>query len=156
MRCYEITLPLPTSINAAHTVGGGYKCKVTGKWRRQVVRSDDYNTWVQYAGIEWRKQFPYGVAEIFTGRIRVDYIFLWIDGARGTESSDIGNREKVLSDFLQKKFFENDRLIDEQHQYRRLTRHGENRVIVRVTEIPDHRFDDPRDVLQPLQKEENK
>lgn len=131
---------MPTSVNASHTVGKGFKDK-SGKWRKVVVRSPEYTDWLEWAGLEWRKQFPRGVAEKFTGRLRVDYLFVFTEGTSGAVLSDIGNREKVLSDFLQHKFFENDKQIDEQHQFRRLTKHGKPRVIVRVTEIPDRRFE---------------
>ncbi len=139
MRYYEITLPLPVSVNASHDVGGGYFCRKTKKWRKQVTRSEEYRNWIDFAGAAWRNSFPGGIREKFKGRIRVDYLFIWRDRSPGAETSDIGNREKVLSDFLQHKFFENDSQIDEQHQYRRFIPESENCVIVRITEVPDNR-----------------
>lgn len=142
MRYYEITLPLPVSINAAHTHGGGYRCRKTGKWRGVVARSKEYDAWIQWANAEWALQFPRGLKEMFKGRIRVDYLFVWNEEDRGALSSDIGNREKVLSDFLQKKFFQNDNQIDEQHQVRRITRTRRTCAIIRIVEIPDRRYED--------------
>lgn len=95
------------------------------------------------AGVAWRDQFPGGVAKIFTGRLRVDYVFVWPINDPAGLSSDIGNREKVLSDFLQKKFFPNDNQIDEQRQYRNLWGGQRPYVIVRVSEIKDTRCTDP-------------
>src|ERR1700761_733505 len=103
MACFTIQLPMPTSVNAAHTVGKGYINPKTGKWCKQVVRSSEYTAWVQLAALEWRKQYPGGVTETFKGRIRVDYLFLFLEGARGTNSSDIDNRIKVMQDFFQQK-----------------------------------------------------
>lgn len=132
---YEIVLPLPTSVNASHDVGrnrkGGF-----------IVRSAEYKAWEWEAAIDFRNQYVGGV-EKFKGRLRVDYIFIWNQKHRGRDSSDISNREKVLSDFLQHKFFENDKQIDEQHHYRRIVKEGKNRVLLRVYEIPDRRYEDP-------------
>lgn len=130
---YQITLSLPVSVNQSHTLGRNAK---GGK----VIRSSDYTGWLQVAYFQFREQFPNGVSQKFLGRLRVDYIFIWNLNSRGKDSSDIGNREKVLSDFLQKKFFENDNQIDEQHQYRRFD-NGEDRVILRIYEINDRRHD---------------
>jgi Holliday junction resolvase RusA-like endonuclease len=112
---YQITLSLPTSVNASHTIGrnrrGGHIC-----------RSSEYREWVQIASIEYRQQYRSGVDRMFAGRLRVDYIFIWNEKSRGRLGSDISNREKVLSDFLQDKFFQNDKQIDEQHHYRRISK----------------------------------
>lgn len=139
---YQITLPLPTSVNAMHTIGRGFFNKKTGKYQRVNTRSSEYKTWLDYASISYRNTFPCGVQK-FKGRLRVDYIFVWNDVDKGRDSSDIGNREKVLSDFLEKKFYENDNQIDEQHQYRRISSRYQNCVILRIYEIPDRRYEDP-------------
>lgn len=139
---FELQLPLPTSVNASHTVGRNRK-------GGHIVRSSDYNEWTQWALVSYRKQFRNGVVGKFKGRLRVDYIFIWHEADRGRDSSDIGNREKVLSDFLQHKFFENDNQIDEQHHHRRIVKDGENRVWLRIYEIPDRRFDDPALIFLP-------
>lgn len=143
---YEITLTLPTSVNASHTVGrnrrGGH-----------IVRSSEYKSWIKIASVEYRQQYRSGVGRKFSGRLRVDYIFIWNETSRGRLGSDISNREKVLSDFLQDKFFDNDKQIDEQHHYRRITKEGADRVLLRVYEIPDRRFDDPGLIFNPKPKE---
>lgn len=138
---YQIILPLPTSVNASHAVGRNRK---GGK----IIRSTNYNTWLQIAAIEYRNQFPSGLQK-FTGRLRADYIFIWHEKDRGRNSSDISNREKVLSDFLEHKLFENDNQIDEQHHYRRIVKNGENRALCRIYKIPDRRFDDPNNIFNP-------
>lgn len=151
--CYEITLPMPTSINAAHTVGMGFRDPKTKKWRRTVPRSDQYNLWIDKAGVAFRNQFPQGVWEKFTGRLRVDYIFIWNkDEKAAAIASDISNREKCLTDFLEGKFFLNDNQIDEQHHFRRIVDLGVSRVMLRIYEIPDRRFDDPAFIFNPTEK----
>lgn len=164
MLYYQFTLPMPVSINAAHTVRRGEVPKKYQKYQPpspvDFARSKEYTDWLIDAGIQWRKAFPFGVQKL-GGRIRVDYCFVWVDGARGTALSDIGNREKALSDFIQGKVFENDRNIDEQGQYRRLVpafdvstnKKNENHVIIRVTEIPDRRHDDPALIFKALDNE---
>jgi Holliday junction resolvase RusA-like endonuclease len=139
---YEITLDLPTSVNASHTVGRNKK-------GGHIVRSGEYTRWIHTASAQYRQQFRAGVGLKFTGRLRVDYIFIWNEKSKGKDSSDISNREKVLSDFLQSKFFDNDKQIDEQHHYRRITKEGFDRVLLRVYEIPDRRFDDPGLIFNP-------
>lgn len=136
---FTITLPLPTSVNAMHTVSRGFRCPKTKKWKRVEARSGEYTDWLARAAVKYRGAFPMGV-EPFTGRLRVDYWFLWHEGDKGRESSDLSNREKCLSDFLQGKFFVDDKQIDEQHHYRRIVTDGESRVIVRIYEIEDRRF----------------
>lgn len=134
MQQIHITLPLPPSVNAMH----GYGNKIGSKRAPGVFRSAEYNEWIQYAGIEWRRQFPWGVPVLMQGRLRAQYIFTFIDN-RG---HDICNREKCLSDFLQEKIFENDSQIDEAHFLRRIERGGKSRVDCWITEIPDTRFVD--------------
>ncbi len=137
---YQLTLTMPTSVNNSHTVGRNSK-------GGHIVRSSDYVGWLQAAFFEYSNQFPCGVGQIFTGRLRVDYIFIWNETSPGRDSSDIANREKVLSDFLQKKFFKNDSQIDEQHHYRRIVKSGHDRVMLRVYEINDRRYDDPEKIF---------
>lgn len=144
---FEITLPLPTSVNASHTIGRSRK-------GGHIVRSKDYNDWLTIAAVYFRHQYRSGVEAMFSGRLRVDYIFIWHEKSRGRNSSDISNREKVLSDFLQDKFFENDKQIDEQHHYRRIVADGPDRVLLRIYEIPDRRFDDPALIFNPNLKKE--
>jgi Holliday junction resolvase RusA-like endonuclease len=139
---HEIRLPLPTSVNAMHTVSKGFRCPKTGKWRRTQTRSSEYSGWIQEAAVIYRNTFPGGVQK-FKGRLRVDYIFVWNEADKGRNSSDISNREKCLSDFLEHKFYQNDNQIDEQHHYRRIRADYESCVILRVYEIPDRRYDDP-------------
>lgn len=114
---------------------------------RLKTRSTEYKSWLSIAAYEYRQQFPAGV-QTFKGRIRVDYIFIWNKTSLGRNSSDIGNREKVLSDFFEHKFFDNDNQIDEQHQYRRFVMSGPNRVCVRIYQIPDRRFDDWKTIFR--------
>lgn len=147
MTCFTIQLPMPVSVNAAHTVGKGYLNPKTGKWCKQVIRSTEYTTWVQWASLEWRKQYPYGVPATLKGRIRIDYLFLFVHGARGTDTSDIDNRIKVLQDFFQQKFIDNDNQIDEIHALRRLVSSGENRVVAIITEIEDHRHQTADEIM---------
>ena len=132
---YQLTLSMPCSVNASHTVARNKK-------GGNIVRSPDYTGWLQMAHIEFRNQFQSGIGKKFTGRIRADYIFIWNELSRGKDSSDISNREKVLSDFLQNKFFENDNQIDEQHHYRRFLPNCKDHVLARIYEIPDRRRDD--------------
>lgn len=148
--CFELTLPLPTSTNKSHTVGRGYR-NAKGEWVTPLPRSDDYREWIKQAGISFRNQFPHGVQKM-TGRLRVEYIFIWNIMDKGMDSSDIGNREKCLSDFLEKKLFENDKQIDEQAQWRRISaKYKKNFVWLRVLEIPDRRHDDPGLIFNPVQ-----
>lgn len=139
---YEIELPLPTSVNNMHTVGKGFRNKQTGRWEKGITRSAEYKNWLQFAAIDYRNRFVGGVQK-FKGRIRVDYIFIWTENDKGKLSSDIANREKCLSDFLEEKLYKNDNQIDEQHHYRRIVPSGRSRVLARVYEIPDRRYDDP-------------
>lgn len=111
--------------------------------RRVVTRSDDYSKWILSANAAWGDQFPGGISKIFKGRLAVYYVFVWPIADQAGISSDIGNREKVLSDFLQHKFFENDCQIDEQRQYRNLWGNKRPYAIVRVSEVKDTRYTDP-------------
>ncbi|HEX3100275.1 MAG TPA: RusA family crossover junction endodeoxyribonuclease [Pyrinomonadaceae bacterium] len=142
MKYYQIFLPLPTSVNASHTVGAGFRNRKTGKWTRVKTRSKDYRDWIEAAGQAWRDQFCNGISKQFSGRIGVVYIFVWPLNDP-SPLSDIGNREKVLSDFLQDKFYQNDNQIDEQRHYRRVWGNKRPYVWVRIYEIPDSRYSDP-------------
>lgn len=145
---YEILLPLPPSVNAMHTVGRGIFNPRTKKWDRVQTRSEEYRNWIQHAAVCYRNAFPGGASKL-TGRLRVDYIFIWHSSDTGHISSDVSNREKCLTDFLEAKFFENDKFIDEQHHYRRVSDVGQNRVLCRVYAIPDRRYDDPLLIFNP-------
>lgn len=140
---YSITLPMPPSVNAMHSVGAGRVNKKTGKKIRCVYRSDEYNDWIQRAGLVWRTEYGYRGLSQLTGRLAAHYIFIWNEADRAHLSSDVNNREKCLTDFLEKKFFDNDKAIDESHHYRRITNVGQNRVICRIYATPDRRFDSP-------------
>lgn len=152
---YEISLSLPPSINASHSVGRGHKDPKTGKWQRVKFRSSEYKEWIKIANLEYRSQFPVGVHAPFKGRVSVHYIFIWTllskdaTGRLTGDTSDISNREKVLSDFLQGKFFDNDNQIDEQHHYRRFVANGKNKVIVRIYETKDKRHEDFNFIFNP-------
>lgn len=139
MKYFDLTLPMPVSINAAHALTGGKFNYKTKKYERSKVRSAEYTEWTEYAAIAWRKEYPCRVKNLFIGRVRIDLIFVWIAGDRGTASSDIDNRIKVLQDFLQGKFFVNDSQIDEIHAFRRHAADGDPHVKIRVTEISDRR-----------------
>ena len=114
------------------------------------MRSGDYADWLEIAGREYREQFPAGVYQKFAGRLRVDYIFIWNHESKGRDKSDISNREKVLSDFLEGKFFQNDNQIDEQHHFRRIRPFTEDSVRVRIYEIDDRRYLDPDLIFAPI------
>lgn len=144
---FAIVLPLPPSINAAHTVGKKLVNKraiASAGSDRIVSRSAEYNDWVQFASIEYRKQFPYG-AEKIKGRIRCDFIFVF-----KTAAGDTDNRIKVLQDFLQGKFFENDSQIDEPHAYKRISKEKGGKVIAIIREIDDRRYEDPLELYHSL------
>lgn len=153
MKFYQFTLPLPISVNAMHTVRRGEGAKRYTPSPVEFTRSKEYKDWLIDAGIAFRKVFAHGLVK-FTGRVRVDYCFVWQESARGASASDIANREKVLSDFLQGKVYDNDNQIDEQGHYRRYVKVGQPHVIVRVTEIPDRRYDDPALIFEALNREE--
>ncbi len=141
--CFEITLPLPTSVNRCYEVGRNFK-------GGQIIRTAEYTAWIAEAKHWWTREFNYGVKKLFAGRLRCDYVFMLNQNDKiVAHGSDISNREKPLSDFLEKKFYLNDNQIDEQHHYRRLTNEGPHRVMVRVTEIPDRRWDDPMLIFNP-------
>jgi len=117
------------------------------------TRSPEYEEWLQYALISYRQQYPYKPSEKFTGRLRLECIFCFIDGANGTLNSDVDNRIKALQDFLQDKFFVNDKQIDQIVAHRRHVSHGAARVMVRIYEVPDRRYDDPDLIFNPQPKE---
>lgn len=125
MGSYQIVLPMPPSLNAMHGYARGGKV---------VYRSDKYKAWLEYAGISYRMQYPCGV-QLLSGRLRAQYLYIFTD----TRDSDVFNREKCLSDFLQNKFFVNDSQIDEGQVFKRKSSHGQSRVRVWITEIPDNR-----------------
>lgn len=144
-------LPLPPSVNAMHTVAGGYYNRATKKWQRTVCQSEEYRSWQQRAAVAYRNNFPGGAAHL-TGRLSAHYIFMWNSDDRGVLSSDLANREKCLTDFLEHKFFENDKAIDETHLYRRIVDVGQSRVICRIYAINDRRYDDPDLIFNPRPK----
>lgn len=149
MKYYEIYLPMPTSINKAKDVQGGYWNPKTRKREGLVYRSKEYQDWIKAAGMAWRDQYSAGISSQFTGRIGVVYVFVWpINDPNGVKS-DIGNREKVLSDYIKGKFFEDDKMIDEQRQYRRLWGSKRPYAWVRVYEILDKRYSDPALIFNP-------
>lgn len=127
MRSFSLVLPLPPSVNAMH---------VFGKGGRIVARSSVYKTWIQYAGISYRKQFP-RFPEPLMGRLRAQYLFIFTN-----TDGDVFNREKCLSDFLQGKLYGDDEQIDEGQVFKRIGTHGLDRVRVWLTEIPDQRHID--------------
>lgn len=145
---YEICLPLPPSVNAMHTVAGGFFDRKNRKWQRTVTRSDEYLLWIQRASVIYRNAFPGGVGKL-EGRLSAHYIFIWNSKDRGHLLSDVTNREKCLTDFLEHKFFENDKAIDEQHHFRRISDVGQSRVICRIYAINDRRYDDPELIFNP-------
>jgi len=148
---YELNFPMPPSVNAMHTVTGGFRNRKTGKWERTVCQSDEYKSWQARAALIYRDRFPGGVSRLI-GRLSVHYIFIWNAQDRGVYSSDLSNREKCLTDFLESKFFENDNQIDEQHHFRRISDLGQNRVICRIYAIDDRRYHDPSLIFNPLQE----
>lgn len=137
---------MPTSVNAMHQVSKGFFNRKTKKYERVNSRSKEYIAWLEQAAVAYRNLYPGGVQK-FTGRLRVDYIFIWHESDKGRNSSDLSNREKCLSDFLEGKLFANDNQIDEQHHYRRITAEGISRVRLRVYEIPDRRYDCPYQIF---------
>lgn len=150
---YEITLPLPPSVNAMHTVSRGFRSPRTGKWERTLPRSEEYRNWIQRAAVCFRNAFPGGAGHL-TGRLAAWYVFIWNDKDRGYLTSDVSNREKCLTDFLEHKFFENDKAIDEQHHFRRISDVGQSRVICRIYAIPDRRYDPAENIFNPPTKKE--
>jgi len=136
-----------------HTMAGGFFNRGTRKWERTVCQSEEYRSWLQRAALKYRDRFPGGVSHL-TGRLAVHYIFIWSSQDRGCYSSDVSNREKCLTDFLESKFFEDDKQIDEQHHYRRISELGQNRVICRIYAINDRRYNDPELIFNPLDEKE--
>lgn len=130
---YTIKLPIPTSVNNSHGVGPNRK-------GGHIIRSDAYKNWLLDAAVVYRNTFPGGVIYL-KGRLRVDYVFCF--NPKQLPLSDVDNRIKCLNDFLQHKFFENDKQIDDIHAYRRATKEASSFVIARIAEIADRRYDDP-------------
>jgi Holliday junction resolvase RusA-like endonuclease len=127
---YHIILPLPPSVNDMWQYNGP---------RRPVSRSKAYEAWIEHAGIWWRRQYPSGAPKLLQGRLLAQYVFFFIDA----RPHDIFNREKCLSDYLERKFYANDSQIDEGHVMRRIDRSKKaNEVHVWLTEIEDRRFVD--------------
>lgn len=150
---YEIVLPLPPSVNAMHSVAGGFFNRATRKWTRTITQSQEYKDWQQRAAVAYRNKFPGGVGHL-EGRLAVHYIFCWNSRDPGSISSDINNREKCLSDFLEGRFFENDKAIDESHFFRRIVEAGQNRAICRIYAINDRRYDAPELIFNPTKEGE--
>lgn len=148
MKYYEMFMPMPTSVNRTHEVSAGRRNRKTKKWERVKVRSTAYSDWVERAGYAWRDQFPEGISGMFTGRIGVVYVFVWPINDNDGISSDIGNREKALSDYIKGKFFDDDKQIDEQRQFRRLWGAKRPYAWVRIYDIPDKRYTDPRLIFE--------
>lgn len=127
MLTYSLVLPMPTSLNALYV-----------PTRNGIQKTSEWKTWNQLALISFRKQFGYESLKQITGRIRAQYLCIKTNG----RDYDAANLEKALSDFLQKKFFDNDSQIDEMQIFKRFGKHGQSRVRVWLTEIPDERYID--------------
>jgi len=132
MAMLTATFPLPPTLNnawAANRFGG-------------LRRSPKYNAWTEVANRYWRSQYPEPVT-MLTGRLRAQYIVKLKD----LRPHDIGNYEKIIADFLEGKFYENDSQIDEVHIIRRVDRQiDKNFIHAYVSEVPDVRF---MDLLSP-------
>lgn len=129
-----LTLPMPPSMNAMHT----FAKRVGRQHVPGVFRSAEYNDWIQYAGIFWRKQSNFGSIPLLQGRLRAQYTFVF----DSDKDMDVNNREKCLSDFLQEKVFKNDCQIDESFHIRRIKDGCVRRVGCWVTEIADNRYEE--------------
>lgn len=150
MRSLEIILPMPPSINNAYSLTKAKRVP-DGKggwgWERSKVRSPEYNAWTQKARIQWNYHAERHGNEFLCGRLGIKAFFIWNENSKSIcdiangESSDIDNRIKCLADFLQSKFFENDKQIDVHHHERRIFPDGDDRVHLRVYEIRDRRYD---------------
>lgn len=116
---YEITLPLPPSVNAAY--------KNIGRGRARTAK---YNQWKQEAWLQLREQFPNGGAKL-QGRIRVEYTLLQADKLK----RDIANFEKCTTDFLSGIFFDDDSQIDQIFMIRKYTQGKKNFMHVRMREL---------------------
>ena len=136
MRQFYIELPLPTSVNAMY-VGV----------RRNY--SKPYKKWRVRAGEHYRNQFGVDgvpVSDQLTGRLSFQITLIEVTKL---ETRDVDNYIKAAQDFLQAKFYENDKQIDEPSGIRRYSKVGRDRVKIWVTEIPDRRWIDlfnPEDV----------
>ena len=138
-KTYYLTLPMPPSVNAAYQPvyrKGGF----AGKGHSDTIKTQEYKEWeVVDASASFRRQFPGGTPKVLEGRLQVQYTYHFTSAHGG----DIFNREKVLSDFLEKKFFKNDSQIDVGVVRRRVRRDiVKSYVEIWITEIEDHRFDD--------------
>lgn len=130
---YEIKLPLPPSVNDAYAPDR----------RGGIRRTAACTRWVETAGRYWRAQFDHRPVQMFTGRIRIQRVYVFKD----ERVRDISNFSKVLDDFLQGKLYRNDSQIDEEHSLRRIVRAAKsNKVFVYITQIGDNRF---MDMLHP-------
>ena len=127
MRSLEIKLPLPPSLNSMY---------VPSKWGKGFSRSGDYSKWLEEAGPYWRRAFPRGV-EMLTGRLRLDLTMI----RKNTTECDLGNYEKIIADYLEGKFYQNDNQIDENSMTRRIDQTAKKHfLLAKVSEIPDNRF----------------
>ncbi len=134
-KSYHFTLPMPPSANEAYAPVTNRK---TG--RADMIKTAVAREWETVdAGYSFRRQFPAGTPKVLQGRIQVQY-FYFFNNAR---DCDIFNREKLLSDFMQEKFFKNDSQIDVGVVRRRINRAlTRSHVEVWVVEIPDERWVD--------------
>ena len=134
-KLYYITLPMPPSGNDAYMPVTNRK---TG--RADMIKTQLAREWETVdAGAAFRRQYPGGTPNVFRGRIQVQYTYHFISAHGG----DIFNREKLLSDFLQEKFFKNDSQIDVGVVRRRVRRDiMKSFVEIWISEIDDQRFDD--------------
>jgi Holliday junction resolvase RusA-like endonuclease len=130
---YQIKLPMPPSLNAAYM-------PVRRGRHAELIKTDAAREWENVdAGAAFRRQFPTGTPVILTGRLQVQYIYHF----NNARDQDIFNREKLLSDFLQGKFFKNDSQIDVGVVYRRINRAlTRSHVEVFIKEISDTRWVD--------------
>lgn len=128
---FRIKFPLPPSMNDAWTGTG-----IRGNFA--LRRSKHYNNWIELAGTFFRQQFPVGIPadKMLKGRVRVQYIVYQND----ERARDVDNYSKIITDYLQGKFYENDSQIDEVHITRRIDLTAKrNFLFVFVTEIEDKR-----------------
>ena len=128
---FTLRLPLPPSLNQAYR-GTGIK----GNYG--LMRTQQYKDWLTNAGFFFRQQFPLGIpaADMIGGRIFMQYIVYQCDNIR----RDVDNYSKIVSDWLQGKFFANDEQIDEIHITKRIDLSiNRNLLYVFITEIEDRR-----------------
>jgi len=145
---YAIVLPMPPSINAAHSVGRKFsKGRTAARYGsdRTISRSEEYTNWLQWAAIAFRDHCLKSKVTFLRGRIKVQYIFIF-----KTQAGDTDNRIKVCQDFLQHKFFENDSQIDDITALKRISKDQGGQVIIIMEEMPDQRYDDPMELFNQL------